>query len=187
MHKTLKLLALCSVVIVFSMGQTECQPEWPVPPFDTSGSYAGTWSGRTTEPDPEKAEDPEEVQVIEDCPLTMTLTQDVTADYPADHGVEGTVNIDYSCVQLPEWVEGDLPASNVNVTGLLADDGKLSLLSGGCGTGICVLLTLAGEGQDLDADGLMDTYSGAWSYIILLAGVQPFGVSGTFGVAVVAE
>lgn len=154
-----------------------CPPPegWPKPPFDTTGDYAGVWRGQTTTP--------EKQQEIPECPLTMTLTQDVNLDYPADHSVSGTVVIDYSCVELPAWAQQTLPASVVNVSGLLADDGKLTLLSGGCGPGICVVLTIAGEGADADADGFMDTYEGAWSFVILLAGVQPFGVSGTFEVA----
>ena len=97
--------------------------------------------------------------------------------------VKGTAEIDYSCIQLPEWAN-EIPASTVQVGGLLGDDGKLVLLSGGCTTALCVVLSLDGQGTDDDGDGLMDTYAGAWGYTILLAGVQPFGVTGTFEVAV---
>jgi hypothetical protein len=44
------------------------------------------------------------------------------------------------------------------------------------------VLSLDGQGTDDDDDGLMDTYSGTWGFTILLAGVQPFGVNGTFEV-----
>jgi hypothetical protein len=119
--------------------------------------------------------------------LTITLQQDLDANYPGDHAVTGTAKIDYSCVELPKWVTDALPASTVNVTGLLADDGKLTLLSGGCGTGICLVLALSGEGADTDADGRMDAYSGGWSFTILLAGFQPFGITGTFDTTRQAE
>lgn len=172
MKKLGLLLLCCGLVAVFSVGQTEC-PNWPKPPFDTTGLYKGTWSGQTTEPAPKQ-------QAVEDCPLTIHLQQNVNAAYPGDHGVKGTVEIDYSCVEWPDWVTQTPPASTVQVGGLLADDGTLTLLSGACGTGICLVLALSGQGADTDGDGLMDTYSGAWSFTILLAGVQPFGVTGTF-------
>jgi hypothetical protein len=62
----------------------------------------------------------------------------------------------------------------------LGDDGKMTLLSGGCGTGVCLVLALAGQGVDADSDGRMDTFSGSWSFVILLAGVEPFGTTGEF-------
>lgn len=169
-----------------------CPPEggWPLPPYDATGTYEGTWQGRSyaAEGEGEAEGEEEQVQVVVACPLTIELTQDLTQPYPGDHGVSGVVTVDYSCIELPEWAQNqETPApSEVLVTGLLADDGKLTLASGACGTGLCVLLTLAGNGVDVDEDGLMDTYSGAWSYIILLAGVQPFGFSGTFSVEVAA-
>ena len=125
----------------------------------------------------------EKQQEILACPLTVTLTQDMTATYPKDHAVQGTVEIDYSCLeeQLPAWVE-EIPPNIIQVSGIVADDGKMALFSGGCGTGMCVVLSLGGEGTDIDADVAMDTYSGSWSFVILLAGVPPFGVSGTFEV-----
>lgn len=156
-----------------------CPPPggWPKPPFDTTGSYLGAWAGRSNE-------DAERQQVIEDCPLSIKLTQDLTRPYPGDHSVSGTVTVDYSCIELPEWVE-EVPASTVNVSGLLGDDGKLTLLSGGCAPGVCVVLTLAGQGENLDNDPQMEHYAGSWAYLILLAGVQPFGITGAFDVSVV--
>ena len=172
MRKTL-LIPFLAVAAVLTIGQAECPGEWPKPPFDTTGIYAGTWQGATNE---------EKQQIVLACPLTITLEQDLTANYPNDHGVKGTVDVDYSCLELPEWL-GEIPANTVQVTGLLEDNGKLTLLSGGCGPGVCLVMALAGEGVDVDADGAMDTYGGSWSFTILLAGVQPFGVTGTFDVA----
>ena len=77
--------------------------------------------------------------------------------------------------------------SEVNVVGILEDNNKLSLLSGGCGTGLCLMLALVGQGEDTNGDGLMDAYSGSWSFTIMLAGVQPFGVTGGYSVARSAE
>lgn len=171
-----RYLFLCLLVPVVSAFLMACPPPggWPKPPFNAIGKYVGDWEGRTTA-------DAERQQVIAACPLSMILTQDLTKPYPGDHGVQGNVTVDYSCLELPEWV-AEQPPSVVNVSGILGDDGKLTLLSGGCAPGVCVVLTLAGQGEDTDEDGFMDTYSGTWSYLILLAGVQPFGVSGTYEV-----
>ncbi|NIA15026.1 MAG: hypothetical protein GWP08_13215 [Nitrospiraceae bacterium] len=171
MSKSLTMLLLSALAVTAFSG---CPPGGP-PPFDASGDYSGTWSGQT-----EGAEKTEEVVA---CPLTMSLVQAAEAAYPKNRGVTGVVEIDFSCLVLPEWIEEPPPAL-VNVTGILLDDGTLGLLTGGCGTGLCVALGLKGTGEDVDLDGFMDTYSGEWSYVIMLAGVQPFGVKGVFSVEV---
>ncbi len=150
-----------------------CPGGFPKPPFDTTGTYSGVWNGTSTD----------QAQQVVGCPLTLTLAQDLTASYPGDHGVSGSAEIDYSCIELPDWADEPLPTI-VDIGGLLEDNGKLTLLTGGCGTGACVVLSLAGHGEDVDGDGTMDTYSGTWAFTILLAGVQPFGVNGTFEVAI---
>ena len=165
---------VCLAVLAVTLG-VGCPMEFPKPPFDVSGTYDGVWNGNSTD---------QKQQVI-GCPLSVTLAQNINASYPADHGVSGTVVIDYSCVQLPEWADEPLPTT-LSVGGILEDNGKLTLLTGGCDTAICVVLSLAGQGADVDEDGLMDTYEGSWAFTILLAGVEPFGVTGTFDVAAAA-
>jgi len=172
MRRKLQLCVVTTVLAFLTLGQSQCPNEPPPPPFDATGTYAGEWWGNTENED----------QEIVACPLTITLQQDVTANYPADHGVQGTVVVNYSCIELPDWVD-EIPDSEINVTGLLENHGKLSLFSGGCGTGICAGVVLSGFGEDTDGDGMMDAYSGDWSFTILLAGVNPFGVTGGFDLA----
>jgi hypothetical protein len=132
------------------------------------------WSGTSNEPEP---------QHVENCPLTLKLRHDLAANWPADHVINGKAVIDYSCVDLPDWVE--LPApSRIQVSGLIGNDGRLTLVSGGCTTALCVVLTLTGQCGDDDGDGYADVYSGEWSYRILLAGVEPFGFDGVFEVEI---
>jgi hypothetical protein len=157
---------------VLLLGMDDCQDQFPDPPFDTTGEYAGTWSGNSSD----------NTQNVLECPLELMLTQNVEADYPGSHAVSGMATIDFSCIELPEWVNEPVP-SVVNVNGILGDDGKMGLLTGGCGTGLCVVLGLDGQAEDMDDDGFMDTYAGTWSYQILLAGVEPFGFTGTFDLA----
>lgn len=171
MFKTFSVLLACAIVLV---GLSGC-PDGGPPPFDTTGDYSGTWSGQT--------EGAEKAQDVVACPLTMSLIQSAEAAYPKNRGVTGVVEVDFSCLTLPEWI-AEPPPALVHVTGILLDDGTLGLLSGGCGTGMCVALGLKGAGEDVDLDGFMDTYAGEWSYVILLAGVQPFGVTGVFSVEV---
>jgi hypothetical protein len=162
-------LGIVAALAVLAAG---CPESFPKPPFDTTGTYAGTWNGNTTD----------HAQQVSGCPLTLTLTQNLSAGYPGDHVVSGTAVIDYSCIELPEWADEPLPTT-VNVGGILEDHGKLTLLTGGCDTAICVVLSLSGFGEDADEDGFMDDYSGPWTFTILLAGVEPFGVTGAFDVA----
>ncbi len=171
MRSKLSMVMFCVVAAILTLGQTQC-PQWPKPPFDTTGLYKGTWQGI-----PNDAGSVQQVQ----CPLTLHLDQTLTAAYPGDHAVKGWVEIDYSCIEVPDRI-AELPASKVNISGLLTDDGRLSLFSGGCGTGACAILMMAGQGGTTNTDAYMDTFTGNWSLILLLAGVEPFGISGTFDV-----
>ena len=154
-----------------------CPGTFPPPPYDTTGTYTGAWRGKSNEDTPQR---------VKDCPLEIALMQDVAADFPNDHVVNGTVTIDYSCIELPEWVTTP-PPSVINVGGALQDNGTLTLISGGCTTALCVVMTLSGAGVDTDSDGHLDAYSGSWAYTILLAGVEPFGFTGKFAVAADTE
>jgi hypothetical protein len=154
-----------------------CPPvgEAPRPPFDATGDYAGTWTGSTTT-------NATKQQDVTACPLEISLTQNVTAPWPQRFAVSGTASIDYSCIELPEWVETP-PPSTVQVGGVMDEQGKVELLTGACGTGLCVVLGLDGPGVDEDGDGLMDSISGEWQYSLLLAGFTPFTIRGSFEAA----
>lgn len=171
---------LSALGLMAAVGLVGC-PEQTSPPFDTTGEYAGTWSGVSYDVPAETEGEVEVVvkQDIEECPLTLTLEHDVDAITPGNYFVRGEATIDYECLELPERFVTP-PPSVVAVTGLLQQDGSLTLASGGCGAGYCVVLTLDGAGADLDADGLMDAYDGDWAWTLLLAGVAPFGTSGTY-------
>lgn len=164
-------LVLACCLLVLASG---CPPNQPKPPFNATGRYTGVWSGTSNETEP---------QHVENCPLTLKLRHDPAANWPADHTVTGKAIIDYSCINLPDWVEQPAP-SRIQVSGLIDNDGRLTLVSGGCTTALCVVLTLTGQCTDNDGDGYADTYSGTWAFRILLAGVEPFGLDGVFDVAV---
>jgi len=149
----------------------------PVPRFDASGVYEGTWNGTTASGT--KAEEAQEVLA---CPLEFTLTQNVSAPWPQSFGVSGSAVIDYSCLTLPEWVETP-PPGVVQLSGVMDDQGKVGLLTGGCGTGMCVVLGMDGPGVDADDDGQMDSFSGEWQFSLLLAGYTPFTIRGSFEAA----
>lgn len=167
----MRTMALFFSVVLAALLLPGCPPgQLPVPPFDASGTFAGTWSGTPNG---------SAKQAVAECPLTLTLTQNLAAPWPQSFGVSGTALVDYSCFDLPEWIETP-PASLVNVAGVLDAEGNLTLLSGACGTGACVVLSLAGTGTDADNDGRMESYDGAWAYTLLLAGVEPFGFTGTY-------
>ena len=161
---------LLLIAVVF-LGQSQCNEQLPHPPFDATGSYDGTWQGQTDE----------NTQTVAACPLQLTLAQNVYANFPARMHVSGTAVIDYSCFDWPEWFP-PVPPSTVEVSGLMGEDKHLVLLSGGCGTGFCIVLSLDGQGEDSNNDQLMDEFCGEWKLTFLLAGVQPFGFSGTFEV-----
>lgn len=167
---------LMSVVCVGMMvGLAGCpNTQFPPPPFDASGTYVGTWSGDVVSNEPAT----KQVEVT-NCPLTLDLTQNLDGAFPTNFGVNGMATIDFSCIELPDRFP-ETPPSMVQVGGIMSDAGKLVLASGGCGTGVCALLTLDGQGEDTDNDGSMDMYDGTWQFTIALAGVLPYQITGTF-------
>ena len=169
MKKTFLLLT----AVVCAAALAGCPPP---PPFSAAGSYEGTWSGTETDTAPAK-----QAQQVSECPLSLTLTQNTSQNGLGAYAVQGTATIDYSCIELPEWIDTP-PSSTVQISGVMNENGGLALASGGCGTGLCVVLVLNGQGEDTDNDGVMDSYSGDWGYAILVAGFAPFGFNGTFEV-----
>ena len=167
MRRRIAIAGLCAVVALAGAG---CPGTFPPPPFNATGTYVGTWRGKSNEDSP---------QHVRKCPVEIVLTQDTSQAYPQDHVVNGTVTVDYSCIELPEWVQTP-PPSVLNVSGVLQDNGNLTLITGGCTTAMCAVLTLTGVGVDADTNGVMDSYSGSWSFTILLAGVEPFSFTGKF-------
>jgi hypothetical protein len=147
-----------------------CPGQFPQPPFDASGTFVGTWTGSPSG---------SAKQAVVDCPLTLTLTQNLAAPWPQSFGVSGTALVDYDCFDLPDFIPTPA-ASAVPISGIVDGEGNLTLLSGACGTGACVVLSLTGVGIDADDDGFMETYDGAWAYTILIAGVEAFGFTGTY-------
>jgi hypothetical protein len=170
MHRLVIIFGVAIVALAVALPGCPPAGGFPKPPFSAAGMYTGSWNGQSNDQQP---------QYIQQCPLTLTLSQNYNAGYPGDHLVEGTALVDYSCLVLPEWIDTP-PPSTVNVGGVLGDDGKMVLVSAGCGTGLCLVLSFDGTGQDTNADKFMDAYSGTWSFSLLLAGVEPFTVEGTF-------
>lgn len=142
-------------------------------PMDATGDYTGTWKG-LEENAPE-------------CPLSMTLTQDVEAEPPENLKVHGTVYVDYDCIDFPEWFPTPDTAV-MEVSGLMdPNTGKIALGSAGCGPGVCAILALDGQGVSEESGGeystaYMSSYSGTWSFAVGIAFFNAMGAQGSFQV-----
>lgn len=160
--KNILTLSLFGLILLIAMGANgPCDPIDP--PYDATGFYTGEWwSGEG-----------------ERCPIDATFTMDATPVNPPLWAPQAGFTIDFSCLELPEWVP-PLEPILINAAGLLDGNGIMTFASGGCGTPFCILFATTGQGEDVDLDGMMDTYVGEWSLTILLAGFQPFGVAGEF-------
>lgn len=168
--RILLILSACFVALALS----GCPlPQAPAPPFDTTGSYMGTW----------EAEDGVTKATIV-CDLDLDLVQDTTLPFPQNYGVSGTALVDLSCTQLGAILEiYEQPVvQEVPVNGVLGGDGKLLLVNGNCPPGFCVVLAFGGQGEDTDDDGAMDFYSGDWNFTVLPPGVETAIFEGTFSV-----
>jgi len=154
-------------------------------PMNATGSYSGKWTFDV------KDEAGIVIDTVE-CPLEMTLQQNVALNPPQNLKVTGIVHVDFSCLDdvptWPEWAKIPEP-SDVQVTGTMDTKGKLTLASGGCGPGTCVILALAGPGEveamePPDTEGIpnMVKYSGDWGFAISVAFLGTTGGSGNFEV-----
>lgn len=161
---------VAAFLILFLVGANgPCDPV--PPPYDTTGEYEGDWwSGEG-----------------EHCPVAIEMEMDAAPAFPALWGPAATFHVDFSCIELPPEFP-PLEPIDINTVGILDENGNLIFTAIGCGIGFCVNFDSAGVGVDLDADAMMDEYSGEWAFLIMVAGFQPFGVAGEFDVmAVVPE
>jgi len=159
-RRNLTYLFLFGLVFLMIIGAKGCEE---YPPYDATGYYEGEWwSGEG-----------------EHCPITATMTMVADPIYPPLWAPQATFHVDFSCIEMPEGIP-PLEPVDIVTAGLLDINGNLTYASGGCGVPFCIIFATAGVGDDLDEDGLMDTYAGTWSLTILLAGFQPFGCAGEF-------
>ena len=148
-------------------------------PMDATGNYSGTWSFDIKEG--------ETIIDTVECPISMTLSQDVTLDPLDNLKVTGTVYVDFSCLEevpdWPEWIPIPDP-TDVNVTGTMDKDAKIILGTGGCGPGTCIILALDGQGESDNQNDEeiphMTRYSGKWGLAIGIAFWGGGGVDGIF-------
>ncbi len=154
-------------------------------PMNATGSYSGKWTFDV------KDETGTVIDTVE-CPLEMTLQQDVTLNPPQNLKVTGMVHVDFSCLEevptWPDWAKIPEP-SDVQVSGTMDTKGKLTLLSGGCGPGTCVILSISGTGEKAPPEDAgegeipaMATYSGEWGFAIGVAFLGQTGGKGRFDV-----
>jgi hypothetical protein len=181
MQKRGMLTVFLITAALLSMAQTpSCTA-----PMNASGLYSGKWTFDV------KDEAGIVIDTVE-CPLEMTLQQNVALNPPQNLKVTGIVHVDFSCLDevptWPEWAKIPEP-SDVQVTGTMDTKGKLTLASGGCGPGTCVILALAGPGEvestePPDTEGIpnMVKYSGDWGFAISVAFLGTTGGSGKFEV-----
>lgn len=176
--KMLVTIFLISAALI-SMAQTpSCTA-----PINATGTYSGKWMFDVKD---------EAGNIIDtaECPLEMTLQQDVTLNPPQNLKVTGIVHVDFSCLDevptWPEWAQIPEP-SDVQVSGSMDTNGKLTLLSGGCGPGTCIILSISGMGEKVATeeagDGeipAMAKYSGEWGFAIGVAFLGQTGGKGTF-------
>lgn len=160
-----------------ALGLAGC-PFGTLTPFNTTGTYSGTWS--TGE------------QGVEACPITLTLTQDLSASLIDRNRIEGTVTLDLTCLGVAELlVDALLDLEPIEVTGALLPNGAVELRSPdileGCPEGGCVRIALLGQGVDEDADGGMDLLEGTWIGTIHVSPELVLPLTGDFATQFNAE
>ena len=140
--------------------------------YDCTGSYSGPWTSN-------------EVEGYKiDCPLQLTLDQNMSAMWPSNYSVTGTAILDLTCFPIADALLGLLVGLDpIPVSGYLTPDGFLFLASPtlleSCQEGVCINLILEGNTSDNDGDGLVDNYEGGWIGTASVSGI-PVPLAGEF-------
>lgn len=155
-------------------------PLYPVPPYNTSGDFTGTWSALI----PALGEDPVT------CNITLNLQQETLLNvYPLNHSITGEITFDFSCgvvqilvllLGLPETVSYDI------VIGTMAADGTINLVGADNETDFTSGLVIEATPTDSDGDKNIDALEGAW-YFTVSSDSVPVLVQGDFSATKLAE
>lgn len=155
-----QIVVLLALVVFMIGAKQECPYD---PPYDATGEYEGDWwSGEG-----------------EHCPVSAEIIMDASPAPLPLWAPTAQFTVDFGCIEWPPELP-PLDPMVLDSAGLLDDQGNLIFTSFGCTLGLCLLFDSHGVGIDEDADGIMDTYTGSWDFLILLAGFAPFGVTGEF-------
>lgn len=143
----------------------------PAPPFDATGTHAGTWSVTLPGVD-------EEIS----CSVKFSLEQDTEAIVPEDFHVRGTAQLNFLCGNVLEQLQGyGLPgAITLELDGLMTPAGQLLLGSPGTAQKNSMQLGIDGTGEDAGGDGAMDMFDGSFLLSIAYPEYPPVAVAGSF-------
>lgn len=165
------------LVTLAAVGLAGC-PISTFTPFNTTGTYTGTWNTG--------------LDIVDACPITLTLNQDLSASFLERNRVSGTVTLDLSCLGVAELLVDalvDLPP--LEVSGALLPNGTLELRSPdileGCPEGGCVRIALLGNGVDDDQDGGMDLFEGSYVATVHVSPELQIPLTGEFATQFNAE
>ncbi len=122
------------------------------PPFDATGSYAGTWEGTDSYSNAAMS-----------CSLDITLAQPADASFPRNYQVEGTATFHWACDSVQEAFLGSrLPAkTTLPISGYMLPSGTLKLSGDYSGAEAKYETDISGSGADISNDGKMDSLQGS--------------------------
>jgi hypothetical protein len=167
----------CAASLSLALAASGCE-ELLAPPFNATGSYAGTW----------RTQDLTDTQVT-GCPISFTLRHIITDNVLESTELTGTVALDFSCFELAQSLIdfGVLDIGTLELEGYVLPGGTIELHTKdliSCSGNECFRFVALGIGADSDGDGKLDAFEGDWDALALLSGVAPVPLNGSFAVAV---
>ncbi len=154
-----------------------CPVGYVIPPFDSSGTYEGSWEavleGST-----------DEIR----CTCALDLEQDLILAFPEDHVIRGVITLNMTCPDASRELGrlGFPGIVHLEIEGVQLPDGRLYFAAGDCAELVCEGIVLSAVGADTDDDGRMDTVEGAWAFgavfasdIVMLRGVLTAEAAGS--------
>lgn len=147
-----------------------CSCDILAPPFDTTGSYEGSWEG--------------EVSGLSNdytCQVNFDIDHNAGGALEVRYTLTGTLRLNFTCQQtIRELVPLGFPAFfDFSVTGFLDPEGTFIFISTDCEEFACDGVIISARGADDDDDGLADRLEGSFSTLVQLRD-GPRTLSGTF-------
>jgi hypothetical protein len=167
-------LLICSAGVLSGCPQGEV----PLPPFDATGGYGGTFEASTSI-------SPENLLT---CRIAFDLRHDPATFFPLSFKLDGTVALNFTCASTLNALDdlGVPGLLGIEVAGALVQDGSFSIFGSADRSGRTYGILLDGFGIDEDEDGALDAIDGTFTLVVFeqsTASLELLELSGTFSAA----
>lgn len=168
-HRNSVIRAVGAAAIILAVSEVSgCGLLGITPPYQTEGSYSGSWSGKFSGGLTTEAVCSARLTIFSDEPNTLFGRK-----------VQGNLSVFFSCADLLDAIgERGLPGRiTLDVTGSSYSLDRLSFAGTYADKNLTETVSFTGTGDDTDGDGLMDTFKGKLTIVVEQSGYRQITLS----------